>query len=131
MTRCPSTEVKLLGQEERRLDVQVHHLVPARFWEIGVVRAPGGPGIVDEDIELVFLAGQLGNQFLDAFHGRNVALDRDDPVAQFLGRFMQFAALARRDVDAIDTGGEEAFDDHAADPAAPAGHERDAPLEAE
>src|SRR6266436_4215147 len=41
-----------LGQEEQRLDIEVHHLVPAALREFVELRAPGSTRIVDQDVEL-------------------------------------------------------------------------------
>ena len=43
-----------LRQEKRRLQVQIDHLVPTAFREIIELGTPGGPGIVDQNVELVF-----------------------------------------------------------------------------
>ena len=40
-------------------------------------RAPGGAGIVDQDVELRFALGDLGGQHLDAGHGGDVDRQRD------------------------------------------------------
>src|SRR3546814_11876646 len=58
-----------LGQEEGGLDVDVHHLVPARLGETLERFAPRGAGIVDEDVE-PFLAR------LKFLGERTAALDR-------------------------------------------------------
>ena len=57
---------KCLGQEEWRLNVEVHHLVPAAFRELVEIRAPGRPGIVDEDVELRLALLDLAGQHVDA-----------------------------------------------------------------
>ena len=53
------------------------------------------------------------------------------PITLLGAGFLDLVDLARADVNALDPGGEEAFDDHLADAAAPARDERNAPLEAE
>ena len=50
--------VQRLRQEERRLDVEVHDLVPAAFREFLERHAPGGAGVVDQDVELVLMLGE-------------------------------------------------------------------------
>ena len=58
-----------LGQEERRFDVEVHHLVPATFRKRLERRAPGGARVVDENIEPGFERGKLRGQCLAAGDG--------------------------------------------------------------
>ncbi len=123
--------MQLLREEEGRLDIEVHDLVPARFGEFEVIDAPGCARIVDEDVELAFAARQFLNQCLDPLDGGQVTLDTDDAVAQFGAGFLDFVDLARTDVHALDPSREESLDDHSADTAATAGNQRDAPLEAE
>ena len=123
--------MQLLREEEGRLDVEVHDLVPAGFGEVEIIDAPGSPGVVDENVELAFAARQFFHQRLDPVDGRQIALDADHPVAQFGAGFLDLVDLARADVDAVDARGEEALDNHLADAAAAASHQRNAPLEAE
>ena len=123
--------MQVLREEERRLDVEVHDLVPAGFGEFEIVDAPGRAGIVDENVELAFAARQFLDQRLDPLDGGQVSLNADHLVAQFGAGFLDFIDLARADIDAVDARGEEALDDHLADAAATAGDKRDAPLEAE
>jgi len=43
--------VQLLRQEERRLEIQVHHLVPTAFGELVKRSAPRRTGVVDQDVD--------------------------------------------------------------------------------
>ena len=122
-----------LGQEERRLEVEVHHLVPAAFRKLVEIRAPRRAGIVDEDIELRLALPDLGRQHLDAGHGGNIDRQRD-AFAAIVGRKLlrgrlARAGLARGDVDLGRALGEKAGRDHLADAARSARHQRDAALE--
>ncbi len=122
-----------LGQEERRLDVEVHHLVPAAFRKLVEIRAPRRAGIVDEDIQLRFALPDLGRQHLDAGHGGNIDRQRDAFAAifrrQFLGGRLARSGLARGDVDLRRALAEKAGRDHLADAARSPGHQRDAALQ--
>ena len=68
--------VQRLRQEERRLDVQVHDLVPALLGELVERRAPGGAGVVDQDVERAFVRRVGLGQRLRAFDGRHVHRQR-------------------------------------------------------
>jgi hypothetical protein len=57
-----------LHQEEWRLDVEVHHLVPAAFGEILEQWASGGPGIVEQNVEPGFMFDELRRERPAVFH---------------------------------------------------------------
>jgi hypothetical protein len=119
-----------LGQEEQRLDVEVHHLVPAAFGEFVELRAPGRAGIVDEDVELRLQLDDFGGELVAAFDGRDVDRQRDAFAVIgggefFRGRFAG-AGLARGDVDLRRALREKTGRDHLADAARAARHQRDA-----
>ena len=76
-----------LGQEEQRLDVEVHHLVPAALREFVELRAPCRAGIVDEDVELRLALDDFGGELVAALDRRNVDRQRD-----------AFAVILRRSV---------------------------------
>ena len=127
--------MQLLGQEEQALDVEVHHLVPAGFGELVEIRAPGRPGIVDQHVEPALARSQFLSQALDLVHLRKIA-GQADHLAGVLGvefglGLGQLLALAGGDVDPLAPGGEEAFEQHLADPAAAAGDQRDLAFKAE
>ena len=71
--------VQCLRQEERRLYVQVHDLVPAGFGKLLERYAPCGPGVVDQDVELVLMLGELRGERLAPGDGRDV-LGQGDAV---------------------------------------------------
>jgi hypothetical protein len=50
------------GEEERRLEVEVEHLVPGRAGELLQRRAPRGAGVVDEDVDPLLGAAHLRGQ---------------------------------------------------------------------
>ena len=122
-----------LGQEERRLEVEVHHLVPAALRKFVEVRAPRRAGIVDEDIELRLALLDLGRQHLDAGHGGDVDRQRDAFAAigrrKLLRGGLAGAGLARGDVDLRRALREKSGRDHLADAARSPGHQRDAALQ--
>ena len=125
--------VQRLGQEEQRLDVEVHHLVPAAFGKLVEVGAPGRTRIVNEDIELGFALDDLGGQPLAAGIGRDIDRQRDAFAAIFRGEFLGgcFAGsgLARGDVNLRCALAEKTAGDHLADAARAAGHQGDAALQ--
>src|SRR5690606_21482031 len=96
-------------------------------------RAPGGAGVVDQDIELRLQAGQALGQRLHALHRRDVLRqgDANAAVLRELGRrLVAGARLARGDVD-LRALGDEAGGDHLADAARAAGDQGDAALQRE
>ena len=92
-----------LGQEEHRLDVEVHDLVPAAFGKFVELRAPGRAGIVDEDVELRLQLDDFGGELVAAFDRRNVDRQRDAFAViggrELLRGRLAGAGLARGDVD--------------------------------
>ena len=98
--------VQSLGEEERRLHVQVHHLVPAALGEGLEGLAPGGAGVVHQDVQGGFAACDLRGQRAAAFHGGHVQRQRDAGAqAGELGRrLVAGRGLARGDVDAARPG---------------------------
>ena len=121
--------VQLLRQEEGRLDVEVHDLVPAGLGEIIECAAPGDPGIVDPDIQPVFPRGQFGGKGLDPGHCADVGRQGHAALAQFGSRGGQILGLAGSDVDPGATRRQEAFGDHPPDAARSPGDERHAPFQ--
>ena len=119
---------ELLGQEEDALDVGVHHLVPAHLGEGLDGRAPGGAGVVHQDVELVLLLRQPGGEGLDAAHLGQVGRQRDAGPAigrsQSLSGGVADIGLARGDVD-LGARGQEARGDHLANAARAAGDQGD------
>ena len=119
---------ELLGQEEDALDVGVHHLVPAHLGEGLDGRAPGGAGVVHQDVELVLFRRQAGGKGLDAAHLREVGRQGDAGPAiglgQALGGGVADVRLARGDVD-LGARCQEARSDHLADAARTAGDQGD------
>ena len=113
--------VQGLGQEEGRLQVQVDHLVPAALGEFVEVCAPGGPGVVEQDVELIFLGQIGGGQRLDAIQGRHILRQGDALGSQLFRRLQAGRSLARRDVDLGRPGFEVSLGDHFADAARAAG----------
>src|SRR3546814_8790002 len=67
-----------LGEEEGRFDVDVHHLVPARFGKAFERFAPRRAGIVDEDVEPLFASLQVLGQRAAALDARQVDRQADD-----------------------------------------------------
>ncbi len=128
----PEHRRQRLRQEEGRLQVQVDHLVPAAFRKFVERRAPGGAGVVDQDVERALVLGVGLDQRLRAVERRHVGRQRDAVAEgrQLLGGLVAGRGLARRDVDARALR-QEAFGDHAADAARAAGDERAAALERE
>ena len=91
--------VQGLGQEERRLQVQVQDLVPAALGELIEVRTPGGAGVVDQDVEPVLQRQETPDEGLDPVVGREVLGQGDAVGAQLCGGFVALKRLARGDVD--------------------------------
>ena len=122
-----------LGQEEQRLDVEVHDLVPAAFRKFVELRAPCRAGIVDEDVELRLQLDEFGGELVAAFDGRDVDRQRDAFAVigggEFLRGRLAGPGLARGDVDLRRALREKTGRDHLADAARPARHQRDAAVE--
>ena len=122
-----------LGEKERRLDVEVHHLVPAALRKLVEIRTPGCAGIVDQDIELRFALLEFGCQHFNAGKGGNIDRQRDAFAAIFGRKFLRGglarSGLARRDVDFRGALAEKSGCYHLADAARAPGHQRDAALE--
>jgi hypothetical protein len=120
-----------LGEEERRLEVERHHLVPAALREFVEVRAPCRARIVDQDVELRLALADLGGEHLDACHRRDVDRQRDAFTGIFAGQFLRGRLAGRRfsrsDVDLRRPLAEKSRRDHPPDAARAAGHQRDAP----
>ena len=119
-----------LGQEEQRLDVEVHDLVPAAFGEFVELRAPGRACIVDEDVELRLQLDEFASQLVAAFDRRDVDRQRDAFAVigggEFLRGRLAGPGLARGDVDLRRALREKTGRDHLADAARAARHQRDA-----
>jgi hypothetical protein len=113
-------------QEERRLQVQVEHLVPGRLGERGQRFAPGGPGVVDEDVQLVLPLAHRGGQPDALLLAGQVGRDRPHlpERREPLDGGVPGLGLAGADVDAR-PGLEEAAGHHQADPAGAAGDHGD------
>ena len=118
---------QFLGQHERRLDVDVHHLVEALFGELAERSAPGGAGVVDQDVDGVGVLAQRGDEGCEPRLVRHVGRDRGARRGarhrvEFGCRGVACLGLARGDehVHAI---GHEAGGDHVADAARAAGHD--------
>ena len=84
-----------LGEEEDGFHIQVHHLVPACFGE-GLKRlTPGGAGVIDQNVDAVFVFRHGCRQCLAAFDCGNVLRHRNAVGSQLFGdRFadVSFAA---------------------------------------
>ena len=95
--------VQRLGQEEQRLDVQVHDLVPAAFRKLVELGAPGRARIVDENVELGLALDDLGSELLAAGIGRHIDRQRDAFAVIGGGKLLcgrlAGTGLARGDVD--------------------------------
>jgi hypothetical protein len=98
-------------------------------------RAPGGAGVVDQDVERRLAPRDLGGERARAFDGRDVGRQRHAGAAahrrELVGGALAGLGLARRDVDGARALREEAGGDHAADASRAAGDERHAPVERE
>ena len=119
-----------LREEERALEVQVHHLVPAALREFVERCAPGSAGVVDEDVQLRLARAVGRGQCAGAFQGGHVGRQRDaGPQRRQFGRgLVARGRLAGRNVDAR-AGLEEAGSDHASDTARTAGDQGRAALQ--
>ena len=124
-----------LGQEEQRLDVEVHDLVPAAFGEFVELRAPCRACIVDEDVELRLQLDDFASELVAAFDRRNVDRQRDAFAVigggEFLRGRLAGPGLARGDVDLRRALREKSGRDHLADAARAARHQRDAAVKRE
>jgi hypothetical protein len=115
-TRLLEQREECPGEEERRLQVQVEHLVPRRFGE-GLQRlAPRRAGVVDQDVQLVLALAHHRGQPAALRLGREVGRHRDDlaELGQLGDRGLPGLGLARADVDA-GAGLEQAAGHHQAD----------------
>jgi hypothetical protein len=123
--------MQLLGEEERRLDVERHHLVPPALGKAGERGAPRRPGVVDQNVEPVLAPGDLLRQRRHPGERRDVARQRHALPPQFAGGGVDRGRRARGHVNPFASRREEALGDHPPDPARAAGDQRDASLEAE
>ena len=124
-----------LGQEERRLEVEVCDLVPAALRKFVEIRAPGGARIVDENVELRLALADFAREHLDAAEAGNIDRQRDAFAAiggrKLFGGRLAGARLSRGDVDPGGALREKSGRDHLADAARAAGDQRDASLQRE
>ena len=122
--------VQGLGQEKRRLEVQVQHFVPAAFGELFERRTPGGAGVIDQDVELHLALRKCRSQRLCALHTGYVSGQGETRPhgRQLLCRLVAGRRLARREVHPR-TLGQKTFGDHAADAARSTGNEGRTPLQ--
>jgi hypothetical protein len=122
--------VEGLGQKERRLDVQVHDLVPAVLWELVERRSPGRARVVHQNVELGFAGEVVGGERATAVEGGYVVWDGDAAAGarELASGGGTLLGLARGDVD-LRAGREEAGRDHLPDPARPSGDEGNAVLQ--
>ena len=118
---------QLLRQKEHAFDVGVHHLVPAHFGKLVQRRAPGGPGVVHQNVERGLALGQLGCQAFYPGQGGQVGGQGDAlaavGLAQALGCGLAGVGFARGDID-LGTLGQKAGGNHLANAARAAGHQR-------
>ncbi|MCY1282394.1 hypothetical protein D9M70_312320 [compost metagenome] len=113
---------QLLDAVEHRRDVQLHALLPARHRIAFQRRAPGGAGVVDQDVQLADLSRQLRRQGLHPGFAGQVG---GDPVAfaqgaQLGGGLRAGLGIAGADIDP-GAGLDETLGDHLADAAGAAG----------
>ena len=105
-----------LGQEKRRFQVQVHHLVPATLGKVVKRRAPGSAGVVDQYIELLLVRREGCCQRLGADNRRDIGGQGDTMTQsrQFARRLITDLRLARRDID-LGSLGQKTRCNHASD----------------
>ncbi len=117
-----------LGQVEDALDVEGEHTLERRLVEVGQRRAPGGAGVVDQNVEGVLPRRQLVGQPPALGLGGQVGRNPDaGALLGELGRDLRHhVGLAGRDVD-LDAGIDEALGDHLADAAGATGDQRRLP----
>ena len=65
-----------LGQEERALDVDIHHLVPALFRKLVKGGPPTRSGVIHQDIDVVFAAHEFLHEVLKALPGGDITRNR-------------------------------------------------------
>src|ERR1700761_5335104 len=109
-------------QEERRLEVQVDQLVPGRLGVLLERGAPGGAGVVDQDVHPgLGLAHHLGQPPALGFGGQ-VGGHRDHPaeLLELVDGLLPRPGLARAEVDRR-AGLEQTAGHHQPDAAGPAG----------
>jgi hypothetical protein len=114
------------GEIERRLEVEVDDLVPGATGKVRQGRAPGGAGIVDQDVDSILGPADLGGQ-PDAFllAGQVGREGYHAAVRGELGdRGLPRLGLARADVDRR-SGLQQAARHHQADPAGSPGDDGD------
>ena len=111
-----------LGQEERRLDVEIHHLVEAGLGELVDRGTPGGAGVVDQDVHPILVLVDGTDETTHLVGVAQIGGDRDALAAlQRVGRGIARLGLPGRDVDphpVVD----ERLGDHESDPPRSAGH---------
>jgi EmrB/QacA subfamily drug resistance transporter len=114
------------GQEERRLKIQVHDLVPGRGGKLGQRRAPVGAGVVDQDVNPLLEPADLGGQPDALLLAGQVGRYRQDHAV--LGQLgdggLPGLGLARADVDRSPRL-QQPPRHHQPDPAAPAADDGD------
>ncbi len=121
-----------LGQVEDALHVEGEHALERGLVELLEGRAPGGAGVVDQDVEGADPTRQLLGQTAAPVLGGQVGRQRrTGPVGRERGGdLVAGVGLARRDVDG-GAGVDEPLGDHPADAAGPPGHQRRLALDGE
>lgn len=124
-TRCPSTEQRqqLLGEHEDTLDVHVHHSFET-LGGIGVDRAARcGACVVDQHVDLLRAARELGDQRMNAVDRSEVGGKSDalPELAKAFGGFTKDVCISRGDVYPC-ARLHETFGNYFADAAAPSRH---------
>eukprot|EP01139_Manchomonas_bermudensis_P001458 Amastigsp_a2008_49.p3 type:complete len:172 gc:universal Amastigsp_a2008_49:337-852(+) len=122
-------------EHKRRADVHVEHFVER---VCGVRRkrlGPVGPRIVDKNVDLRLVRGDLGYKRKNLFLARDVGADRTrDPgrdAFELDHRRVAFALRPRSDVQPTAAVRHKRFRDHETDAAGAAGNDRDATLHGE
>ena len=119
--------VQEAGEVEHALHIEIQHPIPCGVVELRKRCAPGGAGIVDEDVETAVLSGDdLVGQSAALVLGGEISGQRDAFAdgAELGGDLIADRCLARRHVD-LGASFDEATGDHEADTAGTAGDEGD------
>jgi len=87
-----------LAQEEKGLDVDIHHIIPVFFRELDGVGATNDPGIIHEDVQFSEGVDGLPDHALNGLKTGEIGLDAQESPSQTFD-----AGLGFREIQAVDS----------------------------
>ena len=120
-----------LGEEEHRLEVDVHHLVPVLLGEIDGIAAPDDAGIVDKDVDLPQARDRLAHDVGRGGDVRQVRLDTQKAPTQPFDHALRVPQVVEIDGDDIGAGLRQPAGHPLPQPRPGAGHDGDFSVQVE